>query len=183
MDKNFILKACLIAVISFFIVILQMKDNKKKMFSSVNSGEDKIMKSINQDLKTVYKINEVKKQKAQLELDKSRVDLSDENPGQLHEDEEMKKYGVEFRTKDQFEEIYQDFENKDGNEKMDLDDMVSKRVKDRKWATEYQRGKNEAYIKEFIENARANGFEIIVDTDNEVKSVRRIRPKGYSEPY
>ena len=130
MDTKFLLKVTLVTLLSLYVVLVQLDNNGSNQKNI--DPEKKILDSVNNNLKSVYKVNEIERKKNE-QLLEDRLNIENESAAQLKDEDELRKYGLDSRSSKDFDELYKDFGENEGRKKMDLDYFISKRINDRKW--------------------------------------------------
>ena len=145
--------------------ISQPKGDERRMFP---------LDVINNGLKNVYQSGDLNRQKTELENQGSDRNIDPEKYTELDRlRRENQEYKLQVEPRNKAAEIAR--ENRpvvmDPNR---IDTQVSRELANREYLDEYDKAYRKEWIRQYLENARRDGLEIILNDDMTVKEVRKI---------
>lgn len=157
--------------------------NKKPLSHGVNDpspsrSEDRQLTKYLQD---AQKKSELQSLKVEVENQGAQQDeLPAFMPLDTEDVSEARKLGVELESDPSMERIYDELYGSSPDGKwLTPEERISARLSERKWLYEFEKEERKMYIRNFIEAAKAAGYEIQINEDLIVTSVKPItsRPK------
>ncbi len=133
---------------------------------------------VNYHLRELERRQNKEKLDVQFENSKSKT-LSIKEHGYLKKKFSTEENGVRFDEEVNYADINDNLDEEEEGVVDGIRQQLQRAYEDQ----EYNEAYKKAYIHEFVENARREGFEVSINDDLEVVRVRRIRePSGYRSP-
>lgn len=182
-SKSILLLALLLAGAAFFYFIgIQNSGPKSKprdSSSHISAYSAQANDMVNKHLALTSKSLELQEKKRKFENQFSMPQLGDSIIDDPSRDKDM---GVDHSADANEDNAYQDL-NRYPREirATDPDRIIRNQIAEQDLAVGYENAYREEYARQFIENARKNGYEVKLNSDYVVISVRKIRtPSNYN---
>ena len=133
------------------------------------------MDMINRGLKNVYDVKHIQRERAQLEKSQRPRNLNQSDYVELEKlKREAQAYGLQLQPINPAEEIARKNEQPLRMDYDQLDSEVSRNLAARELLQQHDEAYRREFIRQFVENARKDGLDVILNKDLSIKEVRPL---------
>ncbi|MEZ4870791.1 MAG: hypothetical protein R2827_00825 [Bdellovibrionales bacterium] len=173
-------------IVALLLVVFHEHTNRDT-FKSSDKGARRIssthteqktfpMDILNKGLQNLHSEREIHRERAKMERELRPRDMDQQQYLDVEQvKREGQQYGLQLNPHNPAEEIARQNKNPVRMDYNQLDTAVSRNLAAQEALAQYEQEYRKEYIKQFLENARRDGYEIILNDDLSIKEVREVK--------
>lgn len=160
----------------YFLGTQETKTSQKLRSSQISAYSNETNEVVNKHLSITSQALEIKRKKMNIENQFSAPQIGE---SVVSKEQKPKDYGVDHSADTNESNAYEDL-NRYRHElrATDPDRIIRDQIAEQEDTAEYDQAYREEYARQFIENARRNGYEVKLNSDYVVISVKKIKSSG-----